>query len=140
VGLVGYGLAMPRLSLGRATFDVNTLLFASLGIICGYQSIIFAVLTKVFAMNEGLLPQDPRMNRLFRVVDLEVGLAVGSGAVLPGLVLLAVAVNQWRLADFGPLDYARTMRWVIPGFTLTVLGFQTILSSFFLSILGMRRR
>jgi hypothetical protein len=57
-----------------------------------------------------------------------------------GVVLLLVAVNEWRLKDFGDLDYVRTMRWVIPGATLTTLGFQTILSSFFLSILGLRRR
>jgi hypothetical protein len=29
---------------------------------------------------------------------------------------------------------------VTPGMTLTTLGFQTILSCFFLSILGLRRR
>jgi Zn-dependent protease len=40
---------------------------------------------------------------------------------------------------FGPLDYGRTMRWVIPGATLTALGSQTILASFFVSILGMKR-
>jgi hypothetical protein len=55
-----------------------------------------------------------------------------------GLVLLAAAVVQWWSADFGHLDYARTMRWVVPGTTLTALGFQTILSSFFVSILGMK--
>jgi hypothetical protein len=49
-------------------------------------------------------------------------------------------VGQWRATGFGRLDYAYTMRWVIPGATLTALGFQTILSSFFVSILGMRRR
>ena len=43
-------------------------------------------------------------------------------------------------ADFGALDYASTMRVVVPGVTLTALGFQTVLSSFFMSILGMRRR
>jgi len=57
-----------------------------------------------------------------------------------GVVLLLLAINQWRLAHFGPLDYATTMRLVIPGATLTALGFQTLLSSFFVSILGLQRR
>ena len=39
-----------------------------------------------------------------------------------GLVLLLWAINIWRLADFGRLDYAQTMRWVIPGATLVALG------------------
>jgi len=40
--------------------------------------------------------------------------------------------------SFGELNYAETMRVVIPGVTLTALGFQTVLMSFFLSLLGMR--
>lgn len=139
LGLGGYAVAMPRLALGRVIFDVHTLLFASLAIVCGYQAILFAVLTKTFAINEGLLPTDTWMSRLWRLVTLERGLGAGAVAMLSGLVLLGAAVNQWRLHDFGPLDYERTMRWVIPGVTLTTLGFQTILSSFFLSILGMKR-
>lgn len=55
-------------------------------------------------------------------------------------MLLLAAVDQWRRAQFGDLDYAQTMRWVIPGVLLGSLGFQTLLSSFFVSILGMRRR
>jgi len=31
------------------------------------------------------------------------------------------------------------MRYVVPGVTLTALGFQTILSSFFIGIMRMRR-
>jgi glycosyltransferase involved in cell wall biosynthesis len=140
LGLLGYAVAMPRLGIGRIVFDVHTLLFASLAIIAGYQSVIFAVLTKVFAVSERLLPDDPRLNRLFLAVNLEKGLAAGGLAALVGIALLAAAVNQWRLARFGALDVDYTMRWVIPGMTLTTLGFQTILFSFFLSILGLRRR
>ena len=139
-GTVGYALAMPRLSIGRMTFDVHTLLFASLAIICGYQSIAFALMTKVFAIVEGLLPEDPRLNKFFAVVNLESGLVVGGLSMLVGLGLLAASVHQWSSVDFGALDYERTMRWVIPGVMLTALGFQTILSSFFASLMGMRRR
>ena len=57
-----------------------------------------------------------------------------------GLFLLIGAINQWWEAGFGNLDYAITMRWVIPGSTLVVLGFQTLFAGFFISILGMHRR
>jgi glycosyltransferase involved in cell wall biosynthesis len=140
LGMVGYGIALPGLTIGRLTFDVHTLLFASLAILCGYQSILFAIFTKTFAINEGLMPEDPYMNRFFDLVYLERGLILGALALLFGVVLLLAAINQWRLHDFGRLDYSHTMRWVIPGSTLTALGFQTILSSFFVSILGMRKR
>jgi glycosyltransferase involved in cell wall biosynthesis len=139
-GTVGYALAMPRLSLGKMTFDVHTLLFASLAIICGYQSIAFALMTKVFAIMEGLLPEDPRLNRFFALVNLESGLTFGALGMATGLGLLGAAVHQWSSVDFGALNYEHTMRWVIPGVMLTALGFQTILSSFFASLMGMRRR
>jgi len=140
LGLAGYGVAMPGLTIRGVQFDVHTLLFSSLAIICGYQSILFAVHTKIFAITEGLLPEDRRMTRLFQIVNLERGLFAGAAGMLAGLALLFVAINQWRIRQFGPLDYERTMRWVIPGVTLTTLGFQTILSSFFFSVLGLRRR
>ena len=140
LGLAGYALAMPNVRVGRVAFDAHTLLFASLAIICGYQSIVFAVFTKIFTISEGLLPPDRRILRLFHVIDLEKGLLAGVVMMLVGFGLLAAAVNQWRLVHFGALDYAQTMRWVIPGFTLTTLGFQTVLSSFFMSVLGMKRR
>jgi hypothetical protein len=98
------------------------------------------VFAKTFAITEGLLPENERMRRFYELVNLERGLLVGVGALIFGAVLLLAAVNQWRVSDFGPLDYSHTMRFVIPGVTLTALGFQTILSGFFISILGMRRK
>jgi hypothetical protein len=68
------------------------------------------------------------------------GLLLGLGALSGEPVLLPASVNQWREHDCGRLDYAETMRWVIPGVTFTALGFQTVLSYFFLIILGMRRK
>jgi len=140
LGLTGYAVALPGLTLGGVTFDAHTLLFSSLAILMGYQSVLFAIFAKTFAISEGLLPRDPRVDRFFKVIYLERGLAIGALAFLAGLTLLGVAVLQWRSAHFGRLDYAVTMRWVIPGATLTALGFQTVLSSFFVSILGMKRR
>ena len=139
LGLAGYAVALPGLTLGSVTFDAHTLLFSSLAIMMGYQSVVFAICAKAFAISEGLLPNDLSSDRFFKAIYLERGLALGALAFLAGLILLGVAVFQWKSAHFGRLDYAVTMRWVIPGATLTALGFQTILSSFFVSILGMKR-
>jgi glycosyltransferase involved in cell wall biosynthesis len=140
LGLMGYLVALPGLTVFGATFDAHTLLFASLSILAGFQAVIFAFFTKRFAISEGFLPPDARIERLGRVLTLERGLMLGATAVAVGFILLAGAVNDWRLAGFGNLDYAHTMRWVIPGVTLSLLGFQGLLSSFFLSILSLARR
>jgi hypothetical protein len=140
LGLLGYAIALPGMRWFGVTFDVHTLLVASLAILCGHQAIHFAVFAKTFAINEGLLPEDPHMSAFFRVATLERGIAVGVAALVAGLALLVVAVNHWRLQEFGPLHYPTTMRWVIPGATLIALGVQTLFGSFFTSVLSLRRR
>ena len=140
LGAVGYAIALPRLTVNGVTFDAHTLLFASLAFLCGFQAVLFAILTKLFAITEGLLPPDPRLERAFRHVTLEKGLAGGTLALGAGFILLLTAVLIWRRTGWGPLDYSEVMRVVIPGATLTALGFQTVLFSFFMSILGMKRR
>jgi glycosyltransferase involved in cell wall biosynthesis len=139
LGLVGYALAMPGLTIGGITFDAHTLLFSSLATLCGYQAILFALLSTTFAVTERLLPPNPRLERLFNIVTLESGLVLSLIALGCGTFLLLGTVEQWRAVNFGDLDYRRAMRWVIPGATMAVLGFQTLLSSFFISILRMRR-
>ena len=140
LGLLAYALAMPAVTVRGVTFDAHTLLFGSLAILCGYQAVLFSAFATTFAAAEGLLPPGRgRAARVGEAIGLERGLVLGGAALLLGVGLLAGAVNQWRLAEFGRLDYAYTMRWVVPGATLTALGFQTILASFFLSILALRR-
>ena len=126
--------------IGGVGFDINTLLFAAMSILIGFQSVVFATFTKVFAISEGLLPEDPRLSRLFRYITLEVGLVVGVLLVLAGAGAWALGLEYWRSHHFGPLDPEKTLRIVIPGVVFFTLGFQIILSSFFLSVLGMSRR
>lgn len=140
VGLIGYALAMPAVTFRGATFDAHTLLFASLAILCGYQAILFSIFSQTFAVMEGFLPESKWLSRFYRVVNLERGLLIAAVALIVGLALMAIAFNRWRLSNFGPLNYAHTMRLVVPGVTLAALGFQTILSSFFVSIMGMSRK
>ncbi len=140
LGLIGYALAMPAVIFRGATFDAHTLLFASLAILCGYQAILFSIFSQTFAVIEGFLPESRWLSRFYRIVNLERGLVIASVALLIGLLLMGIAFDRWRLSNFGPLNYAHTMRLVVPGVTLAALGFQTILSSFFVSIMGMSRK
>jgi hypothetical protein len=140
LGIAGYTVAMPGMTIGRITFDAHTLLFASLAVICGSQSMFFAAIAKTFAITEGILPHDARVQRFSKLVTLERGLMLGVVSALTGSVMLLAAINVWRIHHFGRLDYAETMRVVVPGVTLVVLGYQVILGCFFMSLLTMRRR
>jgi len=132
-------LPAPR-TVADVTFDVHTLLYAAAFVLLGFQSICFAVFTKLFAVSEGLHPPDQTLDRFFRYITLEVGLGVGAVLIVGGLCASLMAVVGWGLTHFGPLDYSHTMRIVILAVTLLTLGAQTVFTSFFLSVLGMPRR
>jgi hypothetical protein len=85
-------------------------------------------------------PPDPTLDKLFRYITLEVGLLVGAALILLGLAASFYAVGTWEARHFGQLDYAHTMRLVIPAVLCLILGVQTVFASFFLSVLGLRRR
>jgi len=138
-GLILWLLPGPRRLLG-ATLDVHAMLGAAVMVLVGAQAVFFGVFTKVFAVTEGLLPEDPRLTRLFRVVTLESGLLTGAALALGGGLLVGAVLGDWRAGGFTHLDYARSMRFMIPGALLLVLGAETVLSSFFLSVLGLKRR
>ena len=140
-GLVaGFWLMPGPRTIGSITFDVHTLLYAAMAILVGFQAIAFAVFTKVFAISEGLMPEDPRLNALFKWVNLEVGLIVGGLVTLIGIVYSLYALGVWGKHSFGPLIPSQTLRMVIPAVTCLTLGCQIIFCSFFLSVLGLRRK
>ncbi len=129
----------PR-QVGHVVFDIDTLMFAAVAVILGFQAIAFATFTKVFAISEGLLPPDRRLDLTFRYITLEVGLASGVLLLLTGLAGSLYAIGTWKEQHFGPLVLSHTLRIVIPACVALTLGVQIVFSSFFLSVLGMRRR
>ncbi len=131
-------LAGP-LHFAGVRLDVHTLLVAGFLALIGYQLVLFAVFTKIFAVRTGFHPPHPMLEAVFRYVTLEVGLATGSLMVVIGFVGLVLAVASWRSVGFGNLDPSLTMREVIPAVVLLALGTQTVFASFFISILSIDR-
>jgi len=141
LGLAGCAwlLPGPRVVHGVG-FDVHTLLYAFVSVLLGFQLVAFAVFTKVFAISEHLLPEDPRLTRVFRYITLETGLVAGGLLVAAGICGSIFAVSGWAKESFGPLDTEHMLRIVMPAVFSLTLGVQIICSSFFLSILGLRRK
>ena len=140
LGLAGSAWLLPGpRRIGALVFDVHTLLYALMSILLGFQAIAFATFTKVFAISEGLLPADPRLMKVFRYIKLETGLVIGAALVLLGVCGSLLAVSGWSAQHFGRLDPSHMLRLVSPSVVALTLGFETILSSFFLSVLGLKR-
>ncbi len=80
------------------------------------------------------------MDRLYRAFVLEVWLVVGALLVTLGLGGAVSRVVVWERHAFGGLDPTQVMRVAIPSGLSLALGFQIILSAFFLSLLRMGRK
>ena len=139
LGVGAWILPSPR-TMGRVTLDIHTLLYAGLAILLGFQAVAFSAFTKIFAISQGLLPEDPQLTKLCRFLNLEGGLALGGMLVLYGLVGSVSALSDWSSRSFGPLEPTRTLRMIAPAILSLALGCQIILASFFLSVLGLRRK
>ena len=137
-GVAGLALALAPLHVGGVEFSTGTLAVACMAVIIGAQLVAFAFFTKVFAIGEGLLPQDPKFSRVFQTFTLEKGICVGLAVLLLGLVLLLHALWVWKQAGYGMLSYGDNMRRLIPAVTLIVVAIQICFSSFFLSVLGLK--
>ena len=129
----------PR-RVGHIFLDVHTLLYAVAAILTGFQAVVFAVFTKIFGITEGLLPEDPRLSRAFRIFNLEKGLLLGATLLIAGIGIACYSLLLWNRTGFGPMNPVVLVRMVAAAMVTIILGVQTIFSSFFLSILGLTRK
>jgi glycosyltransferase involved in cell wall biosynthesis len=127
-------------TVGRWTFDVDTLTYALGLVLIGAHISVFAVSARVFGTQEGFLPPNPKFERIFNYINLEVGLLFGAALLLVGLSILGYAIHIWHGAGFGNLSPQRMLRLTLPSATCFMLGVEAIFGSFFLSLLGMNRR
>jgi glycosyltransferase involved in cell wall biosynthesis len=144
--LMGFGLGLmawltpgPR-EVGNVVLDVHTMLFGSLGVLLGYQTLWLWAYAKVYGWTSGMLPADTFSQRIFQHLYLERGLLVGLAMLLVGIGLNGWLLLSWVGQNMGPLEVPVTLRYGLWGFTLMVLGVQTIYGSFFLSMLGMTEK
>ena len=140
-GLAVGGWLLPEArQLGGAMLDVSTIAYSALAVLLGFQSVLFAVFARTFVGTQGLGPESQTLNRLYRLVTLETGLVVGGVLIALGLAGSISATLGWRDVDFGELQPSEVLRQVIPSILAIALGFQIVLASFFLSVLGLKRR
>ncbi len=141
--LVGLALSIAvlpgALDIFGARLDVHTLLYAGAAIVVGFQGVAFSALARVYAASEGFLPDTPLVNRARKVFSLERGLLAGGVLLLASLILTVIALVRWDDSSFHHLDYPSTLRLAIPAAVMLMLGVQIIFSSFFLSVLGIKR-
>lgn len=132
-------LAYQPLTMGKTVFDVHTMLYTALAALVGYQFMSFYTISKVYATSNGLLPVSKSFDKNYQHFNLERGLILGVIMLLVGAGLTVKAFAFWQSSDFGDLVPRDTLRDVIPAVMLIAIGMQTLLNSFILGILGLKK-
>ena len=132
-------LTINPLKIKSITLDVHTLLYGTTFLLIGLQFIIFYGLTKVFAVENNLLPKSHRYNYIFKIINLERGLIVGCIIFSIGIYFSLKSFIVWENTGFSNLNPTYILRIIIPAVSCLQIGTQTILFSFFFSILGLKK-
>ena len=145
LALAGLSLALfLRLMLGPwtvggVTFDVNSLILASAGLVAGVQTVLLGMLAKASAVQLGIVPPSPLLSRLQQLRPVELGIGCGLALLLLGLGHLLWALQHWRATGFGELTPDAGVRIVVPAVTAAALGLQFAFSGFALAVLEFGR-
>jgi len=144
LGLAGtVFLAFGPVVIGQVGLDVSSQIYLSALTVVGYQSVLFAILTKIYAQHEGFnIPRSRNFERLERRISLESSALLGLALFVVGLVIGVIQFVSWSNTGFGELDASTTVRIAVPASLLMMLGAQTIMAGMFLGVLsvGIRRR
>lgn len=117
------------------TFDVHFMVLGSVLAILGYQIINLGLFAKAISFTRDFVVRDEFILRFYQAFTLEKGIYLGLVLLLIGLVLNGLVLYNWLKANFGPLQQ---MREALVGMTFIILGFQTIFSSFLLSMVRIK--
>ena len=130
------------ITLDGATFDAHTLLFASLALLTRLSVRRSTACSRRCSRLEKDCSRQTRGLNAPAVVAFDGGRACSRRAwpAWPARRCSAVPSSRGRKSDFGRLNYASTMRIVVPGVTLFSLGIQTMFAAFLLGVMELRRR
>ena len=130
-GILGGILGYLGSSLGPVTLGAHTMLGSSLFVISGYQAVLMHLLSLDLSQKLGM--RSSENNTFLQKLIKRQGARICSLTLFSGVFLWGKVFLSWQATDFGPLDYAMTMKIVIPGATLISLSLEMMIFTFFLS-------
>ena len=133
--LFSLALFFGPVNIGFRYIDFHSFIATGTLMFMGFNMISFASITRVYAYYSGLLPIAPKIFSLLKFINLERGLAIGFTMLVIGATIMIRAVLLSE--NFAQIGYDTSVRLVFGGSLAFILGWQIILTSFALSMLGL---
>ena len=131
IGMLGGVLGFMGSTFGPVTLGAHTMLGSSLFVISGYQAVLMHLLSLDLSQKLGM--RSSENNTFLQKVIMSQGARICLLLFFSGVLLWGKVFLSWQLTDFGQLDYAITMKLVIPGATLISLSLEMMIFTFFRS-------
>ncbi|KQM23254.1 dolichol-P-glucose synthetase [Sphingomonas sp. Leaf24] len=139
VGGIGVAvLSTTSVELGRVELSGTTLLFCALAAFLGSQLIGFGAVARLYGVAGKLWPTSTGVERFRRHFTVERGCLLGGGLFVIGLAGLGGAVAMWMGNSFGPMEPVTMLRLTIPAMLATLIGLQTVFTSFLIGLIDPR--
>jgi glycosyltransferase involved in cell wall biosynthesis len=133
-------LMLSAIEINGVHFNVGSLIYCVTMFEVGFQAFIFGVLTRTYAVQEGLFPARLINNKLAALIGNNKGLIIGSSLLMVGVSLMGYSFYIWHRNLFGELDYNIILRIIIGSSLFISIGAEVLLSTFMLSILRLSIR
>jgi hypothetical protein len=134
--IISLALFFGPVNIGFRYIDFHTFIGTGTLMFLSINMISFATITRVYAYESKLLPNSPRFFSLFQYINLEKGLLTGVIILMIGIALILRALLL--SSNFEQIGFDASVRLVFGGSIAFITGTQVILSSFVLSMLGLR--
>jgi glycosyltransferase involved in cell wall biosynthesis len=130
-------LASGPIQIGKLHFDLHYVVLGSLMVLLGAQVISMGIYAKMYSLVSHLIESDLIIGWFLKYFNLERGIILGGLVFLVGFSINVVILDKWVKAGFGSLFLIRE---AILAMTLMVIGAQLVFSSFFMSILLIKKQ
>jgi glycosyltransferase involved in cell wall biosynthesis len=122
----------------RHQWDFHAMVFFELFCLLGFQIIMIGLFARSFSLREGFESRDRFLEKLEKFVTLERGIFIGALFFLAGFGGSLYIVAKWIKVNFvGPFVEIKLSLFCL---LFMLMGIQIIFSSFFLSLLKIRRK
>jgi len=133
-------LLFGDVQVGAVRFGIDTLLFASAGILVAVQTLSFGLVASLFGERERYWFPGGFLTRAKKLMTINTGCLAGGGMMLCGAIGAVTALLSWGGSGFGDMRPESLMRLAIPSVTLGAVGLQVMLTCFLAELMAHPRR
>jgi hypothetical protein len=126
--------------IGRAGFDIGSLVYAGGSVVVGLQAVLFGYLAKYYGARAGFLPVTDREEKFFVMLSMERIIAAGVFIFALSFLGGVYGISVWMSVDFGDLIPREIISITVPSAVGSICGSELVMFGLFLGVLDVQHK